>query len=271
MNATAEGGGIKLIQITDPHVGARGHAAFGVDPRAQLEACVADINAHHADAALCMVTGDLVNEGSAGEYANIEPVLRELKMPFRVLTGNHDERHALRRAFPAVPVDAHGFLQSTFAVPGGRVVLLDTLRTGHPSGELCVQRLQWLEETLASANDDVYIAMHHPPMPLGIDYLDGIALSNAEDFWNALAPHRERVRLIIFGHVHRPVSGTYRGVAFAGCPSTAHQVALELGPQAKRHLSYNREPPCYAVLEINAGDCIVHQQRYTENWKLVSR
>ena len=45
---------------------------------------------------------------------------------------------------------------------------------------------------------------------------------------------RERVRLILFGHVHRPVSGVAQGIAFAGCPSTAHQVALELGPHGHR-------------------------------------
>ena len=78
---------MKLLQITDTHVGRPGFVNYGVDPRARLEACVADINAHHADAALCLVTGDLVNDGSAEEYANLEPVLRALKMPFRVMTG----------------------------------------------------------------------------------------------------------------------------------------------------------------------------------------
>ena len=262
---------MKLLQVTDTHVGGPGHTAFGIDPRTRLEACVADINAHHADAALCMVTGDLVNEGSVEEYANIAPVLRTLKMPFRVLTGNHDERQAMRRFFPDVPVDAHGFYQSTFEVPGGKVLLLDTLHPGHPSGVMCAQRLEWLSAQLAAAGDAVYIAMHHPPMALGIEYLDGMALSNPEDFWAILAPHRERIRLIVFGHVHRPVSGMYRGVAFAGCPSTAHQVALELGPQAESHLSYNREPPCYAILDISAEGCIVHQQRYTENWNLIRK
>ena len=262
---------MKLLQITDTHVGRPGFVNYGVDPRARLEACVADINAHHADAALCLVTGDLVNDGSAEEYANLEPVLRALKMPFRVMTGNHDDRSNLRRFFPETPVDANGFYQGSIDVPGGRLLMLDTLRLNKASGELCEQRLAWLSAALAAANDSIYIAMHHPPMAVGIEYMDAIGLTESHGFWNAVEPHRERIKLIVFGHVHRPVSGIYRGIAFAGCPSTVHQVALELGPQKEFHLHFNHEPPCYAILDVTDQGCIVHQQRYMENWKVIPR
>ncbi len=264
---------MKIIQVTDTHVGRPGQILHGIDPRARLEACVADINAHHADAALCLVTGDLVNEGSAEEYANLAPVLRLLKVPCRVMTGNHDQRDNLRAAFPDTPVDANGFLHGEVEVPGGRLLILDTLRAGHPSGELCADRLRWLEAALAgcrTAAETAYIAMHHPPVAIGIEYLDPIALSDAANFWRVVAPHRERIRMILFGHAHRPVSGVSHGIAFAGCPSTVHQVALRLGPQPQPHLRYNHEPPCYAVMEVTEGGCVIHQQRYTENWNLVA-
>lgn len=262
---------MKILQITDTHVGRPGYIGYGVDPRARLEACVADINAHHADAALCLVTGDLVNEGAEEEYANLAPVLDGLKVPFRVLPGNHDDRALLRRHFPATPADADGFLQSAVPVPGGRLLLLDTLRVDKASGELCERRLAWLARALAATDDTVYIAMHHPPLALGVEFMDRIALVEPEKFWAVLAPHRARIRLVVFGHVHRPVSGVSHGIAFAGCPSTAQQVALELGPQAELHLNFNHEPPCYAIVMVGEDEVIVHQQRYTENWKLIPR
>ena len=262
---------MKILQITDTHVGAAGHVGYGVDPRARLEACVADINAHHADAALCLVTGDLVNEGAEAEYANLAPVLNALRVPFRVLPGNHDARAMMRRHFPDTPVDGNGFFQSVVPVPGGRLLLLDTLREDKASGELCARRLAWLARELAAAEDTVYIAMHHPPLAVGVEFMDRIGLVDAQNFWDTLAPHRERVRLILFGHVHRPVSGVAHGIAFAGCPSTAQQVALELGPQKELHLNFNHEPPCYAIVMVGEDAVIVHQQRYTENWKLIAR
>lgn len=262
---------MKLLQITDTHVGAPGHVGYGVDPRARLEACVADINAHHADAALCLLTGDLVNEGAEAEYANLAPVLAGLRVPVRALPGNHDDRALMRRHFPDTPANDDGFLQSAFPIPGGRMLLLDTLRPGKASGELCERRLAWLARELAAKGDTVCIAMHHPPLAVGVEYMDRIGLADPRRFWEVVAPHRSRVRLIVFGHVHRPVSGVSHGIAFAGCPSTAHQVALELGPQAEPHLNFNHEPPCYAILEVTEDAVIVHQQRYQENWKLIPR
>lgn len=256
---------MKVLQVTDTHVGPAGHVGYGVDPRARLEECVADINLHHADASLCLLTGDLVNTGARAEYENLVSVVRQLKVPVRVLPGNHDDRGLLREFFPDTPVDEHGFLQSAFPVPGGRLLLLDTLRVDKASGELCERRLAWLARELARAGDTMILAMHHPPLAVGIEFMDRIALADAERFWATLAPHRARIRLLVFGHVHRPVTGVSHGIPFAGCPSTAQQVALELGPQPELHLNFNHEPPCYAILDVREDEVIVHQQRYQQN------
>ncbi len=262
---------MKILQITDTHVGRPGHVGYGLDPRARLEACVADINAHHADAALCLVTGDLVNDGSDAEYENIAPVLRALRVPVRVLAGNHDSRDGLRRFFPETPLDENGFLQSAIELPHGRIILLDTMVPGAASGALCDLRLDWLSRTLAARDDTVCLFMHHPPLALGIEYMDRIGLAGNERFWAVLKPFRQRIALIAFGHVHRPVSGLWNGIAFAGTPSTVQQVALELGPQPELHLNFNHEPPCYAILDISGAGVIVHQQRYTHNWDVLPR
>lgn len=256
---------MKILQVTDTHVGPAGYVGYGVDTRARLEECVADINRHHADADLCLLTGDLVNAGSRAEYENLAPVVRKLAVPVRVLPGNHDDRTLLREFFPETPVDEDGFLQSAVPVPGGRLLLLDTLRVDKASGELCGRRLAWLARELARADDTITIAMHHPPLAVGIEFMDRIALVDAERFWATLAPCRDRIRLILFGHVHRPVTGVSHGIAFAGCPSTAQQVALELGPQPELHLNFNHEPPCYAIIDLRADEVIVHHQNYQQN------
>jgi hypothetical protein len=48
-------------------------------------------------------------------------------------------------------------------------------------------------------------------------------------------------------------------------------VALELGPQAERHLNFNHEPPCYAIFQVGRENVVVHQQRFMENWKVMPR
>lgn len=261
----------RLLQITDPHIGPPGYIGYGIDPRARLAACVADINAHYFDATLCVVTGDLVNAGTDEEYEVLSGVLADLRVPCRVIPGNHDRREGLRRHCGAAVIEEAGFLQGSIELPSGRALLLDTLSPGMASGELCDQRLEWLAAALAEDDRQVCMFMHHPPLDLGIDYMDRIGLVDADRFWSTVAPFRERIDLIAFGHVHRPVCGVWKGIPFAGCPSTAHQIALELGPTTPPRLHFNHEPPCYAIIEHGRDGAIVHQQRYSENWNVIPR
>jgi 3',5'-cyclic-AMP phosphodiesterase len=106
---------------------------------------------------------------------------------------------------------------------------------------------------------------------VGIAIMDAMGFANPDAFWEVVMPHRARIRLIAFGHLHRPISGVWYGIPFACCPSTAHQVALELGPRPAGGLNFNHEPPCYAVMEVGEAGVIVHQQRYAENWKFAPR
>lgn len=262
---------IKLLQITDTHIPAAGELIYGVDARQRLEACIDDINLHHRDARLCLLTGDLVNHGSEVEYLNLRGALERLQVPWLLMVGNHDERAALRRVFPDTPGEGE-HLQSVIDTELGRILILDTLDPGKASGFLCDERLAWIERKAAERPDcALYIFLHHPPLAVGIEYMDGIALRNPDALWQRLKPHAHRVRLMVFGHLHRPISGLWHGVPFAACPSTVHQIALELGPQAERHLNFNLEPPCYAILQIDAQNIVVHQQRYSENWKVFPR
>ena len=262
---------MKLLQVTDTHVTPAGGLVYGVDARARLDACVNDINTHHADARLCIFTGDLVNVGSDEEYENLRGAIQRLRVPYRLMMGNHDNREAIRRFFPETPLDPDGHLQSAIRTPAGRLLLLDTHDPGRSSGWLCERRLAWLAERLGEDDAPVYLFLHHPPLRVGIEYMDGIGLRNAEALWRCLEPHAGRVRMMAFGHLHRPVAGVWRGIPFTGCPSTVHQVALELGARPEGTLNFNHESPCYAIFQLGEEEVVVHQQRYLENWKTFPR
>ena len=91
---------MKLIHITDPHLVTPGQPLFGLDPYRRLRQCVDDVLAHHADAALCVITGDLADRGEATAYAGLAEQLKRLPMPVFPLLGNHDRRAPYRAAFP---------------------------------------------------------------------------------------------------------------------------------------------------------------------------
>lgn len=247
---------MKVLQVTDTHLVAAGKTIYGIDPRARLAACVADINARHADAEFCVLSGDLTDSGSPGAYGALKAVLGELVMPVHLIPGNHDRREALLDAFPGTPRDADGFVQYSLETPGGRFLFLDTIEPGVHSGRYCARRCAWLAGQLAAAEGrPVYIFMHHPPFEIGLPSMDRMALLSPEGLIRTLEPY-PNVRHIFFGHVHRPVSGSWRGIPFSALRGTAHQVAFDL--ETLSPVPKSREPPAYAVILVEAERTVVH-------------
>ncbi len=253
---------MKIVQLSDLHLTLPGAELFGSAPLARLELAIDRILENHADADFCLLTGDLADAGGDAAYASLAEALRRLPMPAHLLPGNHDSRAALRRHFPQLANNDGGFMQAALATPGGYFLLLDTVEPGAPWGSYCIQRREWLAQQLAAAGDlPLYVAMHHPPLALGIPSMDQFALRDAEAFWSVIAPHRTRIRHLFFGHLHRPIGGSWRGIPFSCASSPNHQVALDLTTVRGDDVPGCREPAGFAVILIDTDSVVVHHQQ----------
>jgi len=253
---------MKIVQLSDLHLTLPGAELFGSAPLARLELAIDRILENHADADFCLLTGDLADAGGDAAYASLAEALRRLPMPAHLLPGNHDSRAALRRHFPQLANNDGGFMQAALATPGGYFLLLDTVEPGAPWGSYCIQRREWLAQQLAAAGDrPLYVAMHHPPLALGIPSMDQFALRDAEAFWSVIAPHRTRIRHLFFGHLHRPIGGSWRGIPFSCTSSPNHQVVLDLTTVRGDDVPGCREPAGFAVILIDTDSVVVHHQQ----------
>jgi 3',5'-cyclic-AMP phosphodiesterase len=117
---------MKIIHLSDLHLLRPGDLVYEVDPAERLARCIADINAHHADAQLCVTTGDLAHHGEEVGYGLLRELLGELSVPWQLLIGNHDDRTAFRRVFPEVAVDDYGFVQEAKTIEDCVLLFLDT-------------------------------------------------------------------------------------------------------------------------------------------------
>lgn len=253
---------LKIIQITDCHFVPKGETIFGSDPHQRLAAAIADINRYHHDAALCVITGDLAHHADPRAYALLHETLRELRVPYQLLAGNHDDRAVLRSAFPELELDQAGFVQSTRDTPAGRFIFLDTVDAGVHTGHYCEARQRWLRATLEQSKDvPVFLFMHHPPFQIALPHIDQYVMTNGEEFASVIANYAN-IRHIFFGHVHRPVSGSWRGIPFSALRGTNHQSWLAFEDTRKNICSL--EPPAYAVIFIDAERTIVHYHDYLD-------
>ena len=247
---------LKFIHITDPHLVEEGRALYGYDPGKRFARCIDSVIAEHADAVCCVITGDLAHIGHPDAYRQLAEQCARLAMPVHLILGNHDSRPNFRARFPQRPTDDNGFIQYETAIGNYRGLFLDTNEAGTHSGVFCERRAQWLAQRLATDNTPVLLFMHHPTFPLGMPVMDRIALVDNKHLLAALRGHEHRIQQLFFGHLHRPISGTWRGISFSTLRGTNHQAALNLADTDDVLGSF--EPPQYGVVLIDDDSVIVH-------------
>jgi 3',5'-cyclic AMP phosphodiesterase CpdA len=132
-----------LVHVTDPHLVAPGRRPFGVDPRGRFDASLRDIAEHHADAAFCVITGDLTEHGDVAAYQMLKARLVGFLLKTHLLLGNCDDRRNFLSVFGGA--DEHGFVQSMARYGDGWHLFLDTLgEEGSAEGRYEAPRRAWL-------------------------------------------------------------------------------------------------------------------------------
>ena len=232
---------LTLLQISDTHLHAaadsrmRGVTTYATflavlehaqrDPRWPVDAILA--------------TGDIVQDESRAGYERFRAALEPLGVPVYSIPGNHDDPKLMGEILASGAFQLGGELRHG----SWSVVMLSTFLAGEDAGGLGTARLQGLRKALAAhAGQNILVAMHHHPLPMGSTWLDGVALRDAQPFWSIIEAHKE-VRGVICGHVHQAADRTRNGVRFLSTPSTCAQFlpgneffALDARPPGMRWL-----------------------------------
>lgn len=226
-----------IAQLSDPHI----RLDDEVTHRA-LTAAVDRVLALNPLPAAVLVTGDIANSGSPDEHALAAELLSPLPMPVHRAAGNHD---------------LFGERQRYAADAGGvRVVVCDTSIAGRDEGTL---ELDWLAERLAEdASTPTLVAMHHPPLDIGLPWLDEIGLPRADrEGLAGLLRDSPQVKRVVAGHVHRTIAATLGGCGVITCASTNIQAALDF---ATDEMALTNEPPSILVHALLADEIVSHVQ-----------
>ena len=218
---------MNILQLSDPHLLANPAARIaGRCPaftlREGLRNALNQLTAKGIGVDRLLLTGDLCDDESWGGYVALGEALRGWSGPIDLLAGNHDHptllRAVLGRRAQIAPV--------SIPLEPWRLLLLHSHRPGRLEGWLGPRQLAWLEEQLQdsdpSAPGPVLVAVHHPPMAIGDDALDPIALQDGPELL-ALLERSARVRALVCGHAHQHWQGCLPGHSAAPllvCPST---------------------------------------------------
>ena len=184
----------RLVQLTDLHLLADPKASYrGKDTRANFLEGLALAKRLKPD--LLILTGDLAEDEQLVTYQWLYQQLEASGLAWQWLAGNHDQ-----------PELMNGFKQSDFyqQTENWQVLGLNSHLPNATQGRLAASQLVRLKQALNN-HKPLLIALHHPPVAVGSEWKDALALQNADEFW-AILKDQPQAKLVVFGHVHQAFS-----------------------------------------------------------------
>ena len=250
-----------IAQVTDIHLGFEpdNPAEFN---RKRLDQVLKALKSMTPQPDMLIATGDLTEFGDAESYRRLVNAFAQLDFPVWPMVGNHDLRTNFAQHFPDVP-QHDGFVQYTVDAGPLRLIVIDTLEDGRHGGAFCDVRAAWLTERLdEDRSHPTVIVMHHPPVEVGIEWMN----THPEEDWvqrfRACVAGRSNIVAIICGHLHRAITTQWEGTTIAICPATSPQVALDMSPidpeRPDNRPMIIADPPAYALHWWNGSELITH-------------
>ncbi len=210
-----------MVQVSDCHLFASTEGKLlGLNTQFSLDRVLELVRAEQTHMDLILATGDLSQDASLEAYTRLDDALSEFGVPTYWIEGNHDK--------PAPMFEAlrdHKAEMGPCVIERGAwtIIMLDSTIPGEVPGELYDDDIEFLDRSLSNAaGEHIMVCLHHHPIPMGCKWLDTQVVASADRFFEVIDRH-DRVRAVIWGHVHQEYSGERNGVKLYSVPSTCVQ------------------------------------------------
>ncbi|MCG8371088.1 MAG: metallophosphoesterase [Proteobacteria bacterium] len=188
-----------------------------------------------------VVTGDLIQDDSAEAYERFRDLMLPLKLRIHCVPGNHDVPALMRAVCGRPPFSYCAYEQ----VGDWLFVGIDSCVGSGAGGEVAREELDRLSDIVArSPARHVLLALHHPPVAVGSRWLDTVGLRNGDEVLERLRG-LNRIRAVIFGHVHQVYDEDYHGIRILATPSTCRQFK-----PGSDEFAVDDKPPAYRRITL---------------------
>ena len=242
---------IKIIHITDTHLFADARADMvGIRTEESLADILEHISRFHSDASHLVVTGDLSQDESLRSYERLAEHLAPYRGRLSLIPGNHDNLPFMRQVFPDLFTAPISSLSFSVQVGDWQLIGLDSHLPGSQSGEIGTAQLGWLSSELqAASRRHTIVFVHHPPIPVGVQWIDWLSMENPKPFLRVLdkAPN---VRTLLCGHVHQEFEVDRGHYTIRTTPSTN----LQFNPGEKGPERFDTLGPGLRIIELEVDN-----------------
>ena len=238
-----------IIQITDLHIFTNEEDDFaGTNSHQSLRAVLTLIEQDFPDYDLMLATGDLVQDPEESAYKNLLEMLDQVDQPVYCLPGNHDDPEIIKKMFRK---NKNIHFDRQVQTGDWSILFLNSYKPSTHSGYLNKEELTALQEGLEKSKDsNVLICLHHHPVSIDSEWMDGMMLENPDDLFEVLDQY-DHVKGIVWGHIHQEFSQIRKDVLLLGTPSTCAQFL----PEAKQ-FGTDAQQPGYRWLKLKEDGSI---------------
>ena len=186
------------------------------------------------------MTGDLIQDDTAAAYERFCELMTPMGLPVYCVPGNHDVRPLMKQALATPP---YHYCDS-LTIGNWLITGIDSCIEGDAGGCVSDDEMARLADILSKTDaQHVAVCLHHPPLPMGSQWLDQVGMRNGGEFL-AVVSESGLVRTALFGHVHQEFFEEHNSIKIIGTPSTCRQFkpdsdefALDDNPPAYRQVS----------------------------------
>ena len=205
----------QLLHITDSHLfGEVTTSKNGVNPFESLKQVLQQA-LREADADAILHTGDLANDPTEETYQLFYDTVREISnAPLICTPGNHDLLEPFSQVCPT----------DDLALGSWYITTIDSHLDHTLPGRISTAEIDELQANLANRSENCLVATHHPPLPIGVSWLDVHRIDKGQELVDACAQF-ETVKGLVCGHVHQAHESQYNHLNILTTPSTCWQFA----------------------------------------------
>ena len=187
---------MKLIQITDLHIGLENQNTRDVDVRKNFIHILEAIEKESADQII--ITGDFCYKEPIAEiYEWIYQSLESRDLNYLIIPGNHDDNAMMEKTFSSKLHETSKELFYHKKFENWDALFLDT-----GPATMSYEQFNWLRNSLEKMDGDCLIFMHHPPVHCKTPFMDNNhAFKQIESFADALSLYTYQAQ-IFCGHYH---------------------------------------------------------------------
>ncbi len=231
-----------VAQITDTHLFAEPDRTWkGLSTAHTLKAVLEHLQQIQPQPDLLLLTGDLSQDETPQSYELLASLIAPLNIPTYWIPGNHDNLQVMQPILDKPPISP----ERSWNLGNWQFLLLSSVEAGCDGGKLSPESLDWLDSQLQQTGDRaVMIALHHHPLAIASEIMDGMMLHNADEFL-AIVDRYPQVKIVLCGHIHQEFHQQRGSVTYLGTPSTCIQLLPKSSP-----IILDQIPPGFRLLEL---------------------